>query len=144
MKLKTVVLNTSVKKFQSEFLKSKHVIFQNLEFACDIEGNKILCEVAEKDKLVEPTALAIEFSPVSGENYAFVVFDVIHPWGYMGLVNPSFSVAAWLHNTYQCIQFVDVDTGKDVNILHRTGGMKMSVHNTSDTPMRHELGVFSI
>ena len=144
MKIKTVLSNIGLKRFQSDFMKSKHVIFRDIEYACDIEGNKILCEVAEKDKLSDPTEIVISYNYVDGENYAQIVFDSVQPFGYMGMISPSFSIAAFLYNTYQCNQFVDVDTGKDVNILHRIGGAKMNVHNTSDTPVKHDLGIFQI
>ena len=151
MKLKCIALNLNPANFTKQFVKSTHIVFREMNYKVyDIngdtstDGSTITMKLAEKNSDVFDKELQV--TCVSGHEVGqtYIIFDVLQPWGYMGLVNPSFSVAAWLWNNFQCSQFVDVDSGQEINILGRIGGAKMNVHNTSDTPMRHDLGVFSI
>lgn len=145
MKLKTIVLNLNPQSFLKQFVKSTHILFREMEYKVfDINGDTITMKLGEKNS--EELEKELQVTCIKGHEvgHTYIIFDVVKPFGYKNMISPSFNVAAWMHNEYHCNQFVDVDTGVDVNVLGRTGGMRMSVHNTSDTPVKHDLGVFTI
>ena len=144
MKIKTIVPNLNPQMFIKQFVNAAHILFRELEYNVEsLNGGTVTVKLGEKNKDLD-RELQVTCIPGHERDQTYIILDVLPAFGFRNLVNPTFSVAAWLHNTYRCTDYTDIDSGKDVNILGRTGGSRMSVHNTSDTPMRHDLGVFNI
>lgn len=143
MKLRTVVTNTNQSSFSRNFINHAHILFRECESDISVDGENITVKLAEKNSPNFDKELTVTFQPGKELGQMYVVFDNIPTFGYKGMISPSFSIAAFLHNTYRCTKFTDIDTGTEVNILGRTGGMRMNLH-TSDTPMHHDLGILTI
>lgn len=144
MKLKTVVPNLNPQSFIKQFVNAAHIIFREMEYNIEsINGGTVTVKLGEKNKDLD-RELQVTCIPGHERDQTYIIFDSIPAFGFRNLVDPTFSVAAYLHNTYHCTLIVDVETEKEINVLNRSGGMKMNMHATSDTPMRHDLGVFQI
>lgn len=145
MKIKTVVTNVSQQMFIKQFINATHILFRECDHKIEsINGGTVTVKLGDKNK--EELDKELQVTCITGHerDQTYIIFDSIPAFGFRNLVNPTFSVAAWLHNEYKCTQFVDIDTGQEINVLNRSGGMKMNMHATSDTPMTHDLGIFEI
>lgn len=145
MKLRTIVLNLNPVSFIKQFVNASHILFREMEYKIEsINGGTVTVKLGDKNKPEFDKEIQVTCITGHERDQTYIIFDSIPVFGYMGLINPSFNVAAWLHNEYHCSDFVDIDSGKEINVLNRTGGSKMNMHNTSDTPVKHDLGIFQI
>lgn len=144
MKIKTIVLNLNPQSFIKRFVNHAHILFRESEYNIEsINAGTITVKLAEKHKPDFDKEIQVTCINGHERDQTYIIFDVIQTFGYKNMISPSFNVAAWLHHNFQCNHFADIDTNKEVNILGKTGGCRMSMH-TSEIPMRHDLGVFSI